>query len=183
MNTAIELDGLREAQQALRRAGGTPDDAKKMNKAAVDDIVVPEARRQVPVRSGDLKASIDSDATAVYGYILAGDRGDVAYAGVIHFGWSTRGLGRKVAGTAKQRRGALQSALGRSGGSSTVTLTHRATNKAARQAIGGANRGAVRGGPIRPQPFIYDAIDGRAAEVEDFYDRQLAHRFELEGLL
>lgn len=177
----IELQNLREMQQALRRAGGTPDDAKRMNRDVVDELIVPEAKREVPVRRGRLKESIRSDSTAVYGYILAGSRGDVAYGGVIHFGWSTRGLGRLVAGTAKERRAALSSALERSSG--TRTLTSRATNKAARHALGGKNRGAVRGGPIRPQPFIYDAIDHRANEVEDFYDRQLAHRFELEGLL
>ena len=87
----IELQNLREMQQALRRAGGTPDDAKRMNRDVVDELIVPEAKREVPVRRGRLKDSIRSDSTAVYGYILAGSRGDVAYGGVIHFGWSTRG--------------------------------------------------------------------------------------------
>jgi len=184
MNPNISIDGLLEAQRALRKAGGTPADAKAMNRKVVDEIIVPEAKRQVPVRSGDLKASIDSDATATYGYILAGDRGAVPYAGVIHFGWSTRGLGGGLGGTAKDRRAALRSALA---GSSTRVLTDRATNKAARYAGArtskGAGKGRVRGGPIAPNPFIYDAIDARSNEVFDAYERQLEHRFEIEGLL
>ena len=116
----------------------------------------------------------------MYGYILAGSQGDVAYGGVIHFGWSTRGLRPAGGGTAKgTARGAVVGARASSG---TRTLTSgRRTRR--RSTLGRKNRGAVRGGPIRPQPFIYDAIDHRANEVEDFYDRQLAHRFELEGLL
>jgi hypothetical protein len=181
VNPALKIEGLIEAQMALRKAGGTPADAKAMNKQVVDKIIVPEAERQVPVRSGDLKASIDSDATATFGYILAGNRGDVAYAGVIHFGWSTRGLGGGLGGTVKERRSALSGALERS---SSRKLTTRATNKAARYAAPRAGgKGRVRGGPIAPQPFIYDAIDGRASEVLKAYEDQLETRFELEGLL
>lgn len=180
MNPNISIEGLLEAQAALRKAGGTPADAKRMNKKVVDEIVVPAAERMVPVRSGNLKASIDSDATATAGFVLAGNKGDIAYAGVIHFGWSTRGLGSKLGGTAKERRATLAGALQ---GSSSRTLTTRATNKAARYAGARGGKGRVRGGPIAPQPFIYDAIDGRAGEVFDAYERQLENRFEIEGLL
>lgn len=183
MNPNISIDGLVEAQRALRKAGGTPADARAMNRKVVDEIIVPEAKRQVPVRSGDLKASIDSDATATFGYILAGDRGAVPYAGVIHFGWSTRGLGGGLGGTAKDRRAALRSALDKSGRTSSRSITDRATNKAARYAGARAGKGRVRGGPIAPNPFIYDAIDARSNEVFDAYERQLEHRFEIEGLL
>jgi hypothetical protein len=180
VNPALKINGLVEAQMALRKAGGTPADAKAMNRKVVDEIIVPEAKRQVPVRSGDLKASIDSDATATFGYILAGDRGTVPYAGVIHFGWSTRGLGAGLGGTVKDRRATLSSALG---GSSSRNLTTRATNKAARYAAARSGKGRVRGGPIPPNPFIYDAIDGRAGEVFHAYEKQLETRFEIEGLL
>lgn len=206
MNPSITLEGLREAQRALRAAGGTAADAKAMNRRVVDEVLVPESKRRVPVRSGNLKGSIDSDATAVYGFILAGGHGDVAYAGVIHFGWSTRGLGRgKLTGTVKERRERLQHALDRSGLNTRRALTSRATNKAARSSMtvtktlkeresngrfvkGGRTLGTVttyaaKGGPIRPQPWIYDAIDGRAEEVEQAYEDQLSHRFEIEGLL
>lgn len=172
MNPSIELDGLREALDALKKMGGSPADAKSLNKQVVDDVIVPGAKRNVPVRSGNLKASIDSDATATFGYILAGNRGEVEYAGVIHFGWSTRGLGSGLQGTLKDRRSTLRSARDRSSGSS---LGARSINKAAR------NR--ARGGPISPQPFIYDAIDSRISEVFAAYEDQLEHRAEIAGLL
>jgi len=165
---------------ALRKAGGTPADAKRMNKQVVDEVIVPAAKGIVPVRSGNLKGSIDSDSTATAGYILAGDRGDIAYAGVIHFGWSTRGLGAGLGGTAKERRAALSGALGKSG---SRNLTTRATNKAARYAAARGGKGRVRGGPIPPNPFIYDAIDDRTDDVFHFYEKQLETRFEIEGLL
>lgn len=165
---------------ALRKAGGTPADAKRMNKQVVDEVIVPAAKGIVPVRSGNLKGSIDSDSTATAGYILAGDRGDIAYAGVIHFGWSTRGLGAGLGGTAKGRRAALSGALGKSG---SRNLTTRATNKAARYAAARGGKGRVRGGPIPPNPFIYDAIDDRTDDVFHFYEKQLETRFEIEGLL
>lgn len=183
MNTAIEIDGLREAMEALKRMGGTPADAKSLNRQVVEKIVEPEARRQVPVRSGNLKATIDSDATATYGYILAGSRGDVEYAGVIHFGWSTRGLGRAVSGSLKERRTKLQDALARSEGSALSKQYKRSVNKAARYAGPRSGKKAVRGGPIAPNPFIYDAIDDRAAEVFRSYEDQLEHRAEIVGLL
>lgn len=165
---------------ALRKAGGTPADAKRMNKQVVDEVIVPAAKGIVPVRSGNLKGSIDSDSTATAGYILAGDRGDIAYAGVIHFGWSTRGLGAGLGGTAKERRAALRSALE---GSGSRNLTTRATNKAARYAAARGGKGRVRGGPIPPNPFIYNAIDDRTDDVFHFYEKQLETRFEIEGLL
>ena len=180
MNPALTINGLVEAQMALRKAGGTPADAKRMNKQVVDKIIVPAAKGIVPVRSGNLKASIDSDSTATAGYILAGDRGDIAYAGVIHFGWSTRGLGAGLGGTLKERRAALRSALEKSG---SRNLTTRATNKAARYSAARQGKGRVRGGPIPPNPFIYDAIDDRVDDVFHAYEKQLETRFELEGLL
>lgn len=180
MNPALTINGLVEAQMALRKAGGTPADAKRMNKQVVDEVIVPAAKGIVPVRSGNLKGSIDSDSTATAGYILAGDRGDIAYAGVIHFGWSTRGLGAGLGGTAKERRAALRSALE---GSGSRNLTTRATNKAARYAAARGGKGRVRGGPIPPNPFIYNAIDDRTDDVFHFYEKQLETRFEIEGLL
>ncbi len=180
MNPNISIDGLLEAQRALRKAGGTPADARAMNRKVVDEIIVPDAKGRAPVRSGSLRASIDSDATATFGYILAGDRGAVPYAGVIHFGWSTRGLGGGLGGTAKERRAKLSGALSSSG---SRNLTTRATNKAARYAAARGGKGRVRGGPIPPNPFIYDTIDDRVDDVFHAYEKQLETRFKLEGLL
>lgn len=177
--TSFAVENLSEVQRSLRKMGGTPADAKSMNKRIVDAVIVPAAKVEVPVRHGDLRDSIRSDSTATYGYILAGNRGDVAYAGVIHYGWSTRGLG------AGRSRKQLRSALDATGGGA---LTSRATNKAARLGKARTNReggtkAAVRGGPIRPQPFIYEAIDGRQNDVFREYEDQLEHRARIEGLL
>ena len=176
MNPALTINGLVEAQMALRKAGGTPADAKRMNKEVVDEIILPAARGTVPVRSGDLKASLDSDSTATFGFAIAA----IVYGSVIHFGWSTRGLGAKASGSAKDRRAALSGALEKSG---SRNLTTRATNKAARYSAARQGKGRVRGGPIPPNPFIYDAIDGRADDVFHAYEKQLETRFEIEGLL
>lgn len=176
MNPTIEIEGLREAMEALKRMGGSPQDAKSLNRQVVEEVVEPGARRQVPVRSGRLKASIDSDATAMYGLILAGNKGDVRYAGVIHFGDATRGLGRGVSGTLKERRAKLQSALARSEGTAFSKRSKAAVNKAAR-------RNRQRGGPIAPNPFIYRAIDGRIPQIMRAYEDQLEHRAEIVGLL
>lgn len=173
MNPKIEIEGLREAMEALKRMGGSPQDAKSLNKQVVEEVVEPGARRQVPVRSGRLKASIDSDATAMYGLILAGNKGDVRYAGVIHFGDATRGLGRGVSGSLKERRAKLQSAVA---GSSGSALGRKSANKAAR-------RNRQRGGPIAPNPFVYRAIDGRIPQIMRAYEDQLEQRAEIAGLL
>jgi hypothetical protein len=182
-NPTITLDGLQQLQQALRAYGGSADDQRAANRAVIDRLIVPAARREAPRRSGRLAETLDSDASAVAGFILAGSRGDVEYAGVVHFGWATRGMGSGLSGNAKERRAALGSALDRSGSTSTRTLTRRATNKAARHSIGTGGRRPVRGGPIAPNPFIYDAIDSRSDEVFAFYEQQLDHRAEIEGLL
>lgn len=173
MNPTIEIDGLREALDALKRMGGTPQDAKSLNRQVAEEIVEPGARREVPVRSGRLKSTIDSDATATYAYILAGSRGEVRYAGVIHFGDATRGMGRGVTGTLKERRSKLQSAVSSSSGSA---LGRRSANKAAR-------RNMQRGGPIAPNPFVYRAIDDRIPQIFRSYEEQLEHRAEIVGLL
>lgn len=183
MNASLKVEGLKEAQRALKAVGGSDADARKMNRDVADEVIVPAAKRLVPERKGTLKSTIDSDSTAVYGYILAGSRGDVEYAGVIHFGWATRGLGGNLTGTAKERRATLRSALEQSGRTSTRTLTTRSTGKAARYSLSTATRGRVRGGPIKPTPFIYEAIDERANDVYRFYEQQIEHRAEIEGLL
>lgn len=183
----IQLEGLADAQRALRQVAPTGPAAKQMNQAIVDKLLVPPSKSNAPKRSGRLAESIRSDATSTYGYILAGLRGPVEYAGVIHFGFSTRGLGRAAKGaTLKARRESLRTALATDQArNSSGSLTTRATNKAVRLSVGSAKTGrnAVRGGPIKPQPFIYQAIDSRQQAVFEEYDRQIEQRARIEGLL
>lgn len=185
-NAAIKIDGLAEAQKALRKAGGTPEDQAKLNRDAIETLIVPRAKVEVPVRSGKLKGTIRAgQSTPTSGYVLAGLAPSTIYAAIVHFGWSTRGLGRTVAGTRKVKRETLRTALRQTSfsGNSSYELTSRATNKAARYATVRAGRGVVRGGPIKPNPFFYAAIDANRQNVFDRFEAQILQRAEIEGLL
>lgn len=179
LDPVIELENLRQMMDALKAVGGTPADQKALNLSATRDEIVPRAKVEVPVRSGDLRDSIRADATAVYGIILAGHRMEIPYGSTIHFGWATRGLGRMAQGTAAQKRKALKTAQMHAGS----TFASSTINKAVRQATGGPGRNPVRGGPIRPQPFIYEAIDARADAVEKAFEHQIMQRAAIELLL
>lgn len=198
---AISLSGLKEAQAALRKVGGTPDDQRKLNRQVIDELIVPRAKIEVPVRSGALKQSIRSDATPTYGFVLAGRAGTLNYGPVVHFGWATRGMGRGT--TRKQLMAAFESAsaanfsgnsfgrravyratrrtkqdkgplVERNGQGRYTSMTHRST-----QIV----RNRVRGGPIKPNPFVYDAISSQAEGVFNSFARQIEQRARIEELL
>lgn len=198
---SISLEGFDDVRKALVAYGGTGPDAKALNRHVVDEVLIPPSKVEAPKRSGKLSRSIRADASPTYGYILAGVAGSVPYGPVIHYGWSTRGLGRgKLTGSITNRRSQLDVANMASGGG----LSKRATNKAARQSMAKYRkelardpitgefrstgrkvlvRQAVRGGPIKPNPFIYRAIDARRQDVLDEYESQLNTRAKIEGLL
>lgn len=199
--TDLKVEGLVELQAALREFGGSGPEAKTLNRHIVDTVLVPPSKVEVPKRSGKLAASIRSDASPTYGYILAGIAGTIPYGPIIHFGWSTRGLGRgQLTGGLRKRQAQLDTANLAVGGG----LSKRAVNKAAAQTMPKFRkelardpatgeyrstgrkvlvRQAVRGGPIPPNPFIYRAIDARRQDVFAEYERQLEHRAKVEGLL
>lgn len=195
LDVALKLDGLAELRKALR--GVAAEDRKQVNREIADRLVIPEAKREAPHRSGRLRESIKADATATMALILAGARGAVEYAGVIHFGWSTRGLGRgrSLADLRAAAAGAgVTSALGDSAIRKAARLGKVRERKiierteSGRYVKGGRVLGtsrtlAVRGGPIRPNPWIYEAIDARSDEVFGAYEQQLEERFRIEGLL
>lgn len=150
----LEVDGLREARAAVKKAGGSLDDLEKVNRDAAE-IIQKEAVKRAPKRTGRLRSFIDVEATPKDGKVVGG--GALVYLPVIHFGWvtrnATRGLSRK---TSQQ---ALEGAL-----------TRRSINKSFRQSRnrktrGGVTKRAVRGGPIKPSPFLYEAADARVDEV------------------
>lgn len=189
-NQAIYLDGLKDTQRAIRQFGGGGPEAQMMNKAVVDEMLVPPSKVNAPKKSGRLAESIRSDASAMYGYVLAGVRGPVEYAGVIHFGWSSRGMGRNAKGrTNRERRDALMAAFEKDAAKhkNWDGYSRRGIRKIGNANIGtlrGPHRGPkLRGGPIRPQPFIYQAIDSRHTAVFEFYERQLEQRARIEDLL
>lgn len=155
---SMKVEGLAEAQAALRRAGADAEQLKDVNKEAAG-VVADASESTAPRRSGRLAGAHSAESTQRYGLVVV----DVPYAGAIHFGWSTRGLGT---GRTKQD---LQAALG-------GAFSQRTLGKAARLAKvrtsrkTGVTRGAVRGGPIKPTPWIYEAGDRRADDVIGKYE-------------
>lgn len=198
---AISIEGLKEMQSALRKVGGTPDDQRKLNRQVIDELIIPRAKVEVPVRSGALKRSIRSDAGPSFGWVLAGRAGTLNYAGTVHFGWATRGMGRGT--TRKQLMAAFESSqranfadssfgkraiykatrrtkqdtgplIERNTQGRYTTLSHRST-----QVV----RNRIRGGPIKPNPFVYDAISYQAEGVFNSFARQIEQRARIEALL
>lgn len=157
---SAHIVGLDEMLAALKAAHASVGDMKDANRE-IAALLVPPSQREAPVRSGRLRGSIGAAATTRAAVLEAGV-GDVAYAGPIHFGWPTRGLG---AGRSKE---SLIGALGSAGNRSVSDKTLR---KTARQSS--RSRGRVRGGPIRPNPFLYRAIDARIGDIEDAYERRV----------
>lgn len=89
---AIRVEGLRELRRDLRAADAAlPKQLSKTNKAIVNDVVVPEAKRIVPIRTGRLQGNIRALAGQTSAKIAAGGA-KVPYAGPIHFGWPAHGI-------------------------------------------------------------------------------------------
>lgn len=131
----IEIEGLRDARRAIRRVSDDSKTELRGAHRAVSEIVARQAKIEVPVRSGRLRASIRAGATTTRGQVKAGGYG-IRYAGPVHFGWSSRP---------------------------------------------NTSRG-WRGGPIAPQPFIYEAADRRIRDVLDEYERQMGAIIRRHGL-
>ena len=90
-DVGVSFDGLNK----LRRAINKLDDAAKQDfKLAgynAAQIVVDEAKRLVPVRSGALAKTIRAAKVVSGGKVYAG-KAKVPYAGPIHFGWANRNI-------------------------------------------------------------------------------------------
>jgi len=83
-----------------------------------------------------LAGSIRTTGTKTGGYVRAGSRKAVPYAGPVHFGWPTRPNPAK----------------------------------------------GWRGGPIRPNPFLYDALDARREQVQDMFYKGITKVARKAGL-
>ena len=89
---SIQVVGLKSLVDELRTAGkALPREMSKTNRSVVQDIVVPAAKVEVPVRSGDLQRSIRAGGRQTEGRVVAG-KAAVPYAGVIHFGSAEMGI-------------------------------------------------------------------------------------------
>jgi hypothetical protein len=87
----VEIEGLAKLQRELKQAGEDLQDLKKAGgKAAL--IVLAEAKRRAPVRSGALKKSLRKSVTKTSAGVLGGKALVVPYANPIHWGWPDRGI-------------------------------------------------------------------------------------------
>lgn len=89
----IEVVGLKQLQKELRKTGD--QDLKKAMKATnvvVANLVIPDAKKNIPSRTGALARSIRATNTVNYAAVRAGSAKAVAYAGVIEYGWPKRGI-------------------------------------------------------------------------------------------
>lgn len=166
---AIEVDGTAALRRDLRRlAGPDLDDALREANKKVGAVVADEAARLVPRRSGRLARSIEAVASEKFPIVRAGTKGSVPYAGPIHFGWPTRGLHRVQAALQAARVAILE---GRGSGAFGL----RAIGKVERRgrSVAKGRRRAIRGGPIKANPFLYDAADRRRREVLERYERAM----------
>jgi hypothetical protein len=162
----LEIEGLNRLKSALRKAQLAIDDEIKEANAEAAKIVETAARPLVPVRTGRLAASLRSSGNKSGGYVRAGNNTKVRYAGPIHFGWPTRGLhSDEDAFTRAVTAGKFQK-----------KTIRKIAERAAAVRDGRANK--IRGGPIRPQPFIYEAMDRRIDDVLGAYERRIEAIFE-----
>ena len=92
--TRLTVSGARELRSALREMGADLGDMKSINQK-IADMVADEARSRVPMGpTGNLRGSIVGRGLKTRGYVKAGTtkRGNVPYAGPIHFGWPVRNI-------------------------------------------------------------------------------------------
>lgn len=86
----VEVVGARRLRSTLRKAGKDLTVMKEANAAAAR-IVLDDARRRVPTRTGTLKSTLRSTGTLTSGIVRAGFQ-RVPYAGPIHWGWPARSI-------------------------------------------------------------------------------------------
>ncbi len=87
----VRITGLRETVRKLERLGIETQDLKRAF-GRISTTVVTDARRDVPVASGALSASIRPGNTKNKSVVRAGYAARVPYAGVINYGWPARGI-------------------------------------------------------------------------------------------
>lgn len=161
-NVKVEVDGLKEARAAVKKAGGSLDDLEAVNRTAATRVQR-RAVEEAPHRTGKLQRFIGVDADAKTGKVV-GQARVLPYLGPIHFGDVTRnvakGLSRK---TAQQ---ALSGALTRRSINASVrrgkdrTFYYRDKTTGYREVTRRLH--GQRGGPIKPNLFMYRAAGDQA---------------------
>lgn len=90
-NVGFEIDGIYKMQRALVKLDDAARQDFKQAGFMAAEIVVEEAKRLVPVRTGALGKSIRAGKVVSGAKVYAG-RASVPYAGPIHFGWAKRNI-------------------------------------------------------------------------------------------
>ena len=88
VSVQMHLTGLNELRRALRKAGDEGETLKAfrdVNKRAAD-VIVREAQRRAPHKSGKLAGAIRSTSAGARARVVSG-KAAVQYARVIEFGW------------------------------------------------------------------------------------------------
>jgi hypothetical protein len=91
LDVTFKIEGLAKLQRELKQAGEDTQDLKTAGRNAAK-IVMTEAKRTAPVRTGALKRSIRTSVTKKNVGILGGKALVVPYAQPIHWGWPKRGI-------------------------------------------------------------------------------------------
>jgi len=91
LDVTFRIEGLAKLQRELKQAGEDTQDLKTAGRTAAK-IVMAEAKRTAPVRTGALKRSIRTSVTQKNVGILGGKAIVVPYAEPIHWGWPKRGI-------------------------------------------------------------------------------------------
>jgi hypothetical protein len=87
----LEVEGGRMLRSTLKKAGVDLGDLKAVHRQAAQ-IAAYAAAPLVPVRSGKLRRTIRAAGTKTAGIVRAGNNTRVPYAGLIHWGWKSRGI-------------------------------------------------------------------------------------------
>jgi hypothetical protein len=89
--TGIKIVGLNKTIRELRSLEGIDPELKKIGLESAQ-IVVNRARPLTPVRTGRLQGSIKASPVLRGAVVKAGNKGKLAYAAPIHWGWPARNI-------------------------------------------------------------------------------------------
>lgn len=202
-NISYDAREIGDLVKSLARAGASVEQIQARVLDIAEKGVAQPIRRRTPRRSGRLVRSIRTELVTKGASKSSGARvnigearvvqdTDVAvYGPIIHFGWSTRGLQKRA--EALRTRKDVKTSQSRAEFRAQLTeagFSKRAADKAFRTSrsrkIKGADRRVdrVRGGPIKPNPWLYDAVSDKRAATYERFEREtaaIAKAFESEA--
>jgi hypothetical protein len=89
-DNGIRVEGLRELNRSLSKAGADAEDMKDLN-ASIAKLVADTGRGRAPVVTGALAASVKGNRAKGKAVVKAGGA-RIPYAGPIHWGWPRRNI-------------------------------------------------------------------------------------------